>query len=965
MRLRTLPLIGLALLFWSQSIHAESLYDLVREDVATDLDLTSTEKDITNFIHEVIKQKLMEKGVAASEAENMSPTTEDIDAILKDEWTGVCARMKEKDVEEYGNVFGCQLLVDQVKRIASDEERIRMLGRSLQSAATSYELTVSDLPSRTMQFANDLHGIVSIWTAGKGAVQSSVNGPLSRFVAIDEDAFRPLLQNVGDVLTQMQSDIGPEQPTAAIWRYQYGVRFVREDRTPRFPAPYIDGESGPGTERQYLFKRWNTGSYDLESPMLELWDAVVDLLNDPDVFKTPLEKEETAYLLFPLSLLHETLPKNVILWARIDGNQDGNFPMGDVGLQWEVPLDPVMPSLVAEGGGPILGGRYPPNPERDENGKTIPVDGRGLCSMPAGQRGYLCRMYVPLQIGDHCPVPENTSADAITLLSCKSYEDKLDTTGVWCCTGGAGKCRYKLTNEECEDGGGIPRLSPLGCEELGCEIPKLDPVWCCLPNQGRQCTQKINEDECTLEGGTPLDDPESCVDHGCRAPTEEQRTTPASSDVCRETDYKIQKSAGAIDTEYACKLRIICAESCDSDYGAPSKTKLKEGDGTIVICINNETALPATYWLHHELAHAHFLCGQPPEWTPFKEVPAGASPEERKNIELQNNAACCEAEGAAYRAQCERMERDGAFKNEVIDGIPLTAESCAEAFVNLAPFGCKAQGMGECYVSRKYPADFIARLENIGASNPADVPTTCSELIVKQNGKTVATDPRVRDFIEEIESDPFACTPGRLSKYENRIGNNACFLGQCVEQSIELHRTMGANTPSVVQEPYAAWDDPLSGTPLGNIVLNAPLQQARLPLYRPGLLIQTMETALCQSQGLPPLTPPILCAIRAARQLSYQQLTPFSTTIGMTEETGEQLLTEDDLLRVTPAVGARIGTNLFSTYLTETTRSFADLLTTAAQLLEELKKLRFPVDMCPVGPGLPAPLPQPSSSSAP
>ena len=85
----------------------------------------------------------------------------------------------------------------------------------------------------------------------------------------------------------------------------------------------------------------------------------------------------------------------------------------------------------------------------------------------------------------------------------------------------------------------------------------------------------------------------------------------------------------------------------------------------------------------------------------------------------------------------------------------------------------------------------------------------------------------------------------------------------------------------------------------------------------------------------------------------------------MTEETGEQLLTEDDLLRVTPAVGARIGTNLFSTYLTETTRSFADLLTTAAQLLEELKKLRFPVDMCPVGPGLPAPLPQPSSSSAP
>jgi len=190
----------------------------------------------------------------------------------------------------------------------------------------------------------------------------------------------------------------------------------------------------------------------------------------------------------------------------------------------------------------------------------------------------------------------------------------------------------------------------------------------------------------------------------------------------------------------------------------------------------------------------------------------------------ERNHACCSIEGEAYRAQCDMMEQDGVFTDVdgnpvVVNGITLNAETCAETFTNDA---CIADvGMG-CFMSKKYPANFSRDVLQKLNNNPKNVPVSCDDAIDPEK-----QDPRITDLIVTLEQRKDVCAPGQVMQYKNRIGNNLCYIGQCVEESSELHRMTGTQSPATVGDPSNAWDDPQTGTALGNAVTNPPLTSAR------------------------------------------------------------------------------------------------------------------------------------------
>lgn len=215
-------------------------------------------------------------------------------------------------------------------------------------------------------------------------------------------------------------------------------------------------------------------------------------------------------------------------------------------------------------------------------------------------------------------------------------------------------------------------------------------------------------------------------------------------------------------------------------------------------------------------------------------------------------------------------------------------------------------------------------------------------------------DPRVKALKEHAENFSQVCTPATVTDYKNRIGNNLCFIGLCVEQSTELHRLTGTRATGTTQDAMAPWQEPMTGTPLGNILTNPPLATYSFPAYRPQLLVRTLDQALCQSVGLPALTPTVLCVVEANRQLEQSRTSGVEMAISLLGQTLEQQKNVRDLTELSRGLGIRTGTELYANYLRESNRSFADIVRMADTLLNDLKSVSLPTEMCPISPGLPS-----------
>lgn len=858
---RFLPLLGLFLLAPSASAADTNLYEIFREQVEKEMGAEQTDAPVVEFIQGIYKDRW---GMSVSDVE---------DAIQGKPWLACAIEDDTLEVEwKRNNLAECDRALKNIQLIAIEEQQLRVFGRQLQRISSAQELPLTEFPGRPFHLATDLSGIINIWRAGTGSVQQTVSGAVmvrTKKISDEEaEGLKEVFEKLAGAVQIGEGGVNQESGIAQIWYYQYGALLRMGARQPTYPPPLDDGKSGPGTERQYLFKDdFSAGTY-----LHALWGK---LPRERDDFDPPLGEGEVAYFLFPEKLTN-MLPENIVVWARMDAGRyepgvGESHWLGDAGLAWKYPIEPLLPSLlsnryepgVGETGSPILGGRYPPEPAidqfSDDNGNPLPpgtkkpLDGRGLCSMALAQRGYLCRP-------------------------------------------------YKATDEQ-------------RC-----------------PDEQSQSQSNSDENVITLVSCTLEDKPTLTV---------------AGADVCRDIDWRSKKNPqnsqeGSEQQGRRCDVDFYQASDCG---GADARADFKTAEGKLGICVTYDPGTNLTYALEHELVHSQQFCTIEKPGNVYEAL-AETENDPKKLMEKQD-ALCCRLEGEAYLVNCKRMYEDGLLRNPdgsraFIKGVEVTPQVCME-ISRLKSCQWALNRDVKCPMSANFTVDDLEALKPLVVGNPKNLPDTFEKAT---NPDTM--DARVAARVRTIERHVPICTPGTETLYKNTIGNNACYLGQCVEETLELHRVTAGRSPAVVGDGAFPHDDPNTGDALATLLRSVPASSPPLPSYRPQLIARTLDDALCQLQGLPAATPPHLCAFSPSRRLELprgdRSLTGVDLRFNQQEQQEATLLIE----HIASGLGSRIGTDMQGQYLRIGTKTLSEVVALANTLFKEAITVTFPTNMCPL-----------------
>ena len=365
-------------------------------------------------------------------------------------------------------------------------------------------------------------------------------------------------------------------------------------------------------------------------------------------------------------------------------------------------------------------------------------------------------------------------------------------------------------------------------------------------------------------------------------------------------------------------------------------------NGILPICLPKEGA-SLSYLLIHELVHAQHKCNLPP-FTSLNDT------KER----------CCSSEVPAYTAQCNALAEDGNLK-----GTGISVALCASVLSNTSCIHLADDDPKN--PSKKLPpcSDDGITIDKINEvlkilgddafnRNAANRTTTCEELIEEsyqqfdRNGNPIPGPAAKSRTASIISSLPQVCTPECIAEYKNTIGNNMCYLAQCIEQSIEEQRILPGRWTSVSQGQSFPWDSETKPDPLiGAILPTPPLPFSRLPDYRPQRLAIELDLALCQQNGLPLQQIPIECAFKVIRQLAIAptELPIFSSSI--LKQTVEESSVTWGLQTSAPAIGTRVATELYKKYLSYAGKAFAKLINNANTMFGGLANIEFPTLQCP------------------
>lgn len=419
MRRFVLTLLGIFVIALPCEVAAQSLYQQIRKNVSHELTLTTAEESVKAFLKKIFERK----GVNLSDI--------DIDAALVENKNTLCGK-KGEDPQTRPS---CEILFRSVRTIAMAEAQVRMLGRDLQAITAGYEFPIEGEVGRFLDLPLQYNAIISIWRTGTGSIGAKATGSI-RTVVLDKDSVSGPLGTLG---AQLQS-LSDEERTAAVWRYRHGYQFIRGDHGPPiWPLPPVvpfhkesdpqDPQNGLDTERQHLFRHVEN----IEKALEVIWnlEAIQKIKADPNALDPPLKKGEIVLFVFPPKIVEQTLPQNILVWARLEyadrtyaKGKNAPYIWGDIGLQWHIPIDPVAPSLIGfSSKKPILGGQYPPNPIDNETGK--PLDGLGLCIHPTGRQGYLCQARAPLG-AEVCQEEIKSEPDTIILARCSEKPPDTD-----------------------------------------------------------------------------------------------------------------------------------------------------------------------------------------------------------------------------------------------------------------------------------------------------------------------------------------------------------------------------------------------------------------------------------------------------------------------------------------------------------------------------------------------------------
>lgn len=709
--------------------------------------------------------------------------------------------------------FECPNFRNIAVRLVERQAWLRQVIRDLQLSASSYEMGVDNYHGRIVRLQTRLPSIVQIWQGDTDIVQSPIAETKVRG-HVYESSMTALFNDLESELASLTDDTGSkkdrERFIAAVWRYRHGYRQVIQ-----LNGGCSNDKLGNGTELQFLLARFCGVEQKLEA----IYNQVQTITFDP-----PLKPNELV--MFPVKIFEDM---QVYVWVRLD----------DVGLMWDVHIDPVLPSLDCSGARSyaqpdppcqnqaILGGIYP-DPLDD------PPEDVGLCSHPFAKRGYLCRP--PSTIS--CPSPQGSTADPddIHLFGCKAPIMEPP---------------YRWTE-----------AGPNICNEGG---------W-------RAETQGLKEGT-----DTPSVDPDLSPDHCSR-----------------------------------CYVDTVCGSACGPQEGL---TRPKELDGRIEVCLNPTKPEMSTYLYIHELVHAQQQCDGPSGSNIFRDEILGTID------------GCCATEYQAYLASCDALGEDG-----VLNEVGVTIQICAAALTNLS---CGGAAAANC-------VELPPNVDSIQLVNDIDdyVEANAAALGVATSCADAVTNPDARAK-KQLNSLPQVCSPKCSTKYRNTIGNNACMVGQCVEESFERHRLIPGRMPLTVQDEAFPWDaDEREDPNYGEFLMLPPQISMPLPPYRPALLARQMDNFFCQLNGLPTRIPPVLCSFDPLRQLRSPTKGFADFWEGLVNQPHENESVRNIAEQTASGIGSRVGISVYRHYFNPAISSLENMIESVSDLLRNMEDTEFPEEMC-------------------
>ncbi|MBI3332044.1 hypothetical protein HYZ99_03740 [Candidatus Peregrinibacteria bacterium] len=407
----------------------------------------------------------------------------------------------------------------------------------------------------------------------------------------------------------------------------------------------------------------------------------------------------------------------------------------------------------------------------------------------------------------------------------------------------------------------------------------------------------------------------------CRTGTE--RMTDSGPNICRDVLWQTPPQGAEEQKQTAscaeCKVIFECKAACGPKDGT---VPVKDAKGEIKICTTGTRALPPLYSMMHDLVLSQRLCG----------APAGTA-----LYGKTDTAACCMVEKDAFAVACEAVQKDGLFDNTKTSILPeISLQDCVDYFANAA---C-AKGTNAICTTK--PVNPLRQKQIVDALGKAKLKSLSCQALTDP---TKSPDPRLQGLRDGLKN---ICNPECQTKYANTIGNSMCYIGQCIEQSFEEHRLMPGRTAFTVQDEAFPWDSCAAADPaFASFMTPPPVTGTSFPSYRPGWIIQKIDTALCQVNGLPPQSAAILCETNALRRLEVPLETSLENTMHLINQIIERRHPAEQIKRLAPGLGTRVGTTLYVNYLRVAGRALGEITAIAAELLGNLTEIKFPTELCP------------------
>ncbi len=428
---------------------------------------------------------------------------------------------------------------------------------------------------------------------------------------------------------------------------------------------------------------------------------------------------------------------------------------------------------------------------------------------------------------------------------------------------------------------------------------------------------------------------ESIALAACTDIDQETKATVAGPQLCSEFDWQ----ADGFNPDEQCTPQLECADTCTDESGefndeTQFHVYMKEDkDGLPAVaraCVKEGGDLLPAYRLLQAASGIRLTCEQ----ENGVDVGTNLPPEEL-------GFACCSQLEQQATVMCRAMEEDGVFAEDdgsraiSTGGEAFGVGSCALAF---AVEYCGPQCGGP------QPEGFLEELIDRANTNPAGLPERCED---------ARDEARVQALIAEAEVIDEACSPERETSMPNTILANACYAGSCLERSLKLHNLVpgfGALTAmdqTMPQTPEMAERDGQRNVDV------SPLRTPRLPTYEPARVMGDFDAAFCQLNGLPPQTPPTVCAVDPLRRVSLPLAEGFNQQANLDQQRAELTAAQQAFIRTGLPTGTRLGDRIFLEALQAPVEGLAESVETSIVLLQDLAAVDFTPELCPLSPSQP------------